>query len=215
MGEGDFRTVKSLNALLFACLIGKKYDEVKSIFVEFPKRYGIQCNLDTFNTVIKAFSESGNTSSVYSILAEMDRKRIEPNATTFSTMLAGFYKEEKDKDVGNVLVLMKQHGVKLGLSTYNIRIQSLCKLNKSGEAKALLFEEMLARGGDFENALRACKVSMLKQWFPNFATMKMLVDGLVSISKVEEARELVGKMKERFTKVDMWKEIEEGLPQPQ
>lgn len=263
---GIDRTTKSLNALLFACILAKNYREVSRIFVDFPKTYGIIPNLETYNTVIKAFCESGSASSVYSILAEMDRKGCKPNATSFGHLLAGFYKEEKYEDVGKVLNLMEKHGINPGLSTYNIRIQSLCKLKKSTEAKALLegmlskgmkpnavtychlihgfckegdfdeakrlFKSMACRGfkpdshcyhtlvyflcqaGDFEAALPICKESMEKEWVPNYTTMKSLVNGLVSVSKVEEAKELVGQIKEKFpTKADLWKETEESLSQ--
>ncbi|KAK6917314.1 Pentatricopeptide repeat [Dillenia turbinata] len=259
-------SVKSLNALLFSCILSKKYDEVNRIFVDFSKKYSIKPNLDTYNTVIKAFCEMGKSSSGFSLLAEMDRKGIKPNATSFGTMLAGCYNEEKYDDVGKVLKLIEEHGMRPGLSTYNIRIQSLCKLRKSSEAKAL-FEGMLLRGmkvnsvtyshlihgfaregnleeakelfrsmtkrgcnpdgpcyftllhflcqsKDFETALEICKECTAKGWYPNFSTMKLLVEGLASISNVDEARELVGQVKEKFSgKADLWDEIEKSLAQ--
>ncbi|BBH00749.1 pentatricopeptide repeat 336 [Prunus dulcis] len=260
------RNVKTLNALLLACIFAKNYKEVNRVFLEFPKVYGIEPNLDTYNYVIKAFSESGSTSSAYSVLAEMERKNVKPDANTFGHLLTGFYTEMKFEDVGKVTNLMEKHGFQPGLSTYNIRIKSLCKLRKSAEAKALLdgmlsrgmkanavtychlihgfcresnlgeakklFKNMvnrgftpdsdcyytlvhfLCKGGEFESALQYAKESIEKNWVPNFATIKSLVEGLVSISKVSEARELVGQMKERFTvNQDKWNEIEAGLPQ--
>ncbi|PIA27497.1 hypothetical protein AQUCO_07700047v1 [Aquilegia coerulea] len=267
MGEmGIAPSTKTLNALLHACVIAKKYKEVNHIFTDFPNDYKVKPNLDTYNTVIKAYCESGSSKSAYSVVDELEKKGLKPNATTFGTMLAGFYLEEKHEDVGEVLKMMKKRGQRVGLSTYNIRIQSLCKLKRSTEAKALfdeimskdmkpnhvtyyhlihgfgkegnieemksLFNDMrrrgcepdsscyftliyyLCQGGDFETALKACKTSISKEWFPNFSTMRTLVDGLVNISMVEEARELVGKVKERFPKsADLWKETEEKLPQ--
>ncbi|CAL9015182.1 unnamed protein product [Prunus brigantina] len=260
------RNVKTLNALLLACIFAKNYKEVNRVFLEFPKVYGIQPNLDTYNYVIKAFSESGSTSSAYSVLAEMERKNVKPDANTFGHLLTGFYTEMKFEEVGKVTNLMEKHGFQPGLSTYNIRIKSLCKLRRSAEAKALLdgmlsrgmkahavtychlihgfckesnldeakklFKNMvnrgfqpdsncyhtlvhfLCKGGEFESALQFAKESIEKNWVPNFGTMKSLVEGLVSISKVSEARELVGQMKERFTvNQDKWNEIEAGLPQ--
>ncbi|XWS19436.1 hypothetical protein CRYUN_Cryun31cG0015800 [Craigia yunnanensis] len=264
--EGLCRSAKSLNALLVAAILAKDYKEVKRIFVEFPKRYGIEPDLETHNTAIKAMCESESSSSVYSLLVDMKSKGVKPNATTFGTMLAGFYKEEKYEDVGKVLNLMKEHGIPVGVSTYNIRIQSLCMLKKSNEAKALLdgmlskgikpntvtynhlihgfckegnleeakrlFKSMvnrglepdsqcyftlvhfLCQGDDFETALSICKESMEKKWVPKFSTMKSLVNGLASVSKVEEAKELIQNVKEKFSKnADMWDEIEKGLPQ--
>ncbi|XP_027185366.1 pentatricopeptide repeat-containing protein At1g61870, mitochondrial [Coffea eugenioides] len=259
------RTVKTLNALLFSCVLAKDYKEMKRIYMEYPKIYGIVPNLDTYNTVIKGFCESGESSSCYSILAEMGRKGVKPNGTTFGTMIAGFYEEEKFEDVGKVLKMMKEeHSITPGTSIYNIRIQKLCKLKRSREAKALfesilsrgykpnkvtyyhlihgfckegdleeakgLFERMvksgikpegecyftlvyfLCTGEDFEAALKICKECLAKGWVPNFTTMKLLVEGLASISKVDEAKEIIGHLKKEFSaNADRWTEIEEGL----
>ncbi|EXB88431.1 hypothetical protein L484_012870 [Morus notabilis] len=263
---GVARSVRVLNSLIFACILAKNYKEANHVFVEFPKIYGIEPDVDTYNWVIRAFAESGSTSAAYSVLGEMDRKGVKPNSTTFGNMLPGFSSEEKFEDVGKVINLMKKYGVRQGLSTYNIRIQSLCKRKRTSEAKALLdsmisrgmkpnsvsfnhliygyckegkleeakklFKEMVYRGckpesncyftlvyfmcqgKDFDAALEICKESIAKNWVPNFSTMKSLVEGLVSASRVTEARELISQVKEKFTvNVDMWNEIEAGLPQ--
>nr|CAD1841069.1 unnamed protein product [Ananas comosus var. bracteatus] len=114
----------SLNALLFACILSRNHDRVPRLFRDLPASHGINPNLDTYNTVLKAFSD------------------------------------------------------------------------------------------DFETALGLCKETMARNWIPCFSTMKMLVNGLVSASKVEEAKEIVEKIKEKFSgNADMWKEVEEALPQ--
>ena len=72
----------------------------------------------------------------------------------------------------------------------------------------------LCQGKDFDAALSIAKESMEKGWVPNFGTMKSLVEGLVGVSKVDEAREVIKQVKEKVTKnVEMWDEIEAGLPQ--
>ncbi|KAG8365408.1 hypothetical protein BUALT_Bualt18G0101800 [Buddleja alternifolia] len=258
-------SVKALNSLLFSCVLGGEYGEMKRVFSEFPRKYGLEPNLETFNTVLKGFCESGSASSAPSVLAEMERKGIKPNVTTFSTVIAGFYKEEKFSDVGKMLELLRKYGVEPGIGLHNVRIQSLCKLKRSDEAKALLdgvmsrgmkpncisynhliygfcregkldvakslFKEMvgkklkpeadcyftlvyyLCQGKDFEAALGICKESMAKGWVPNISTMKSLVDGLVNGGKVDEAKEIIGVVKEKFPRnADKWIEIEEGLP---
>jgi pentatricopeptide repeat protein len=180
MGDlGIRRSVKSLNALLFACLVAKDYKELNRVFVEFPKVYGLEPDLDSYNTVIKGFSESGSTSSGYSVVAEMERNWIKPNATSFGHLLAGFYGEERFEDVGKVMKLMEKHGVRMGIGTYNIRIQGLCKLKKSSEAKALL-DEMLSRG--------------LK---PNSVTYTHLIHGFCNEGNLEQAKKLFRTMKSR------------------
>ncbi|XP_057497491.1 pentatricopeptide repeat-containing protein At1g61870, mitochondrial-like [Actinidia eriantha] len=148
-------------------------------------------------------------------------------------------KPQDYEDAGKVLNSMQKYDIHPGISTYNIRIQSLCKLKKSMEAKALLdgmlsrvmkpnsvtychlihgfckegnlyepmnlFKKMFGSGcqpdsdcyftlvyffcqsGDFETALQMiCKENMEKGWVQNFLTMKSLVNGLASISKVDE-----------------------------
>ncbi|KAK9051823.1 hypothetical protein SSX86_028451 [Deinandra increscens subsp. villosa] len=173
---GAAQNAKSLNALLFSCMLAKNYDEVKRVYLDFPGKYGVKPNLDTYNTVIKSFCESGSASSCYSVTAEMVRKKCKPNATTFGLMIAGFYKEEKFDEVGKVLEMMKKHEVAIGIGTYNIRIQSLCKLKKTMEAKALL-DGLQSRG--------------MK---PNSVTYSHLIHGFCREGKLNEAKDLFKKM---------------------
>ncbi|KVH97389.1 Non-heme dioxygenase N-terminal domain-containing protein [Cynara cardunculus var. scolymus] len=168
---GVAQNAKSLNALLFSCMLAKKYDELERVYLEFPEKYGVTPNVDTYNTVIKSFCESGSSSSCYSVIDEMVRKKWKPNATTFGILISGFYKEEKLDEVGKVLEMMKKLEVPIGIGTYNTRIQSL-------------------------SALMFCKQSMKKDWVPNFSTMKLLVEGLGNSLRVHEANELVQQMKE-------------------
>ncbi|PKA63721.1 Pentatricopeptide repeat-containing protein [Apostasia shenzhenica] len=258
-------SLRSLNALLFACILSNNHQQAGVFFRDFPVYYRIKPNLLTYNTVIKAFSNSGGSRTFYSYLDEMVRKGIKPNLATFSISITGFYREERFDDVKKVLWLMKKHGRHAGLSIYNVRVQSLCKLGRPGEAKELLremtlrgmkpnwvtydhlilgfcsagdldegkrlFKEMklralvpqsscyfnlahyLCKGGDFEFALEICKESLERNWAPRFTTMKMLVEGLVGMAKVKDAREIVEKMKGKFSRnIDLWKKMEESLP---
>ncbi|XP_010458568.1 PREDICTED: pentatricopeptide repeat-containing protein At1g11630, mitochondrial [Camelina sativa] len=260
------RTVKSLNALLYACLMAKDYEEANRVYLEMPKMYGIEPDVETYNRMIRVLCESGSTSSSYSIVAEMERNCVKPTAASFGLMVDGFYKAGKYDDVRRVLRMMERFGVHVGVATYNIMIQCLCNRKKSTEAKALLdgvissrmrpnsvtysllihgfcSEEnldeamnlfivmvdsgykpdsecyftlihCLCKGGDFETALILCRESMEKNWVPSFSVMKWLVNGLASLSKVGEAKELIAQVKEKFTRnVDLWKEVEAALPQ--
>ncbi|WCJ20240.1 pentatricopeptide repeat 336 [Euphorbia peplus] len=137
-------SVKAFNALIFAFVLAKEYKELNRVFVEFPKMFNIEPDLQTYNHVTKAFSESGSSSSCYDVLEQMDRNGVKPNDTTFGNMISGFYSEEKYDDVCRVLEIMAKYGVSQGLETYNIRIKSLCKLKRSAEAKGL-FDVMVSR----------------------------------------------------------------------
>lgn len=259
-------STRSLNALLFACLVAGNHAEAARIFQTFPDAHSVKPNTETFNAIIKSFAESGTTRSVYSVLDEMCKKGVKPNATTFTTAIAGFYKEERFDDVGKVIELMKKHGCGESLPVYNARMDGLCKLGRSGEAKTLLsdmvrkgmkpswvtynhliygfckegdmeevkrlYKEMgkkglvgdssiyftliyyLCKGGDFDTALGVYNETAARNWVPCFSTMKMLVNGLAGSSRIDEAKGIIEKMKEKFpNKAEGWKEVEEALPQ--
>ncbi|XP_057433433.1 pentatricopeptide repeat-containing protein At1g61870, mitochondrial [Lotus japonicus] len=173
-------SVKSLNALLFAALIAKDYKEVSRIYLDFPKNYSIQPDVETYNTVIKSFAESGSTSSVYSILSEMDRNSVRPNAVTFSNAIEGFYSEKKFEEVGKVLKMMEEkYGMSPALSTYNVRILSLCKLKRTSEAKALL-QGMISGGRK-----------------PNWVSFSHLIHGYCWEGNLDEAKKVFADMKKR------------------
>ncbi|KAJ1270194.1 hypothetical protein BS78_06G035800 [Paspalum vaginatum] len=257
---------RSLNALIFACIVSGNHMEAAHIFHTFPDSHGVKVDTETFNIIIKSFSESGTTRSFYSVFDEMCKKGLKPNATTFTNALAGFYKEERFDDVEKVVDLVKQHGCGKFLSVYNVRVKNLCKLGRSGEAMALvdemvrkgtkpswltyhhlihgfckegdfeeakrLYKEMgrkgvvgslifcsvfiryLCSGGDFDTALGIYHEIAAKDWMPCFSTMMMLVNGLAGSSRIDEAKAIIDKMKEKFpNKIEGWKEVEEALPQ--
>ncbi|GAB4826612.1 hypothetical protein Ancab_033506 [Ancistrocladus abbreviatus] len=184
-------TVKSLNALLTACIVGEKYDDVHRIYVDFPKLYAIKPNFDTYELAIQAFSESG----------------------------------EEDDDVDKLFNMMEKRRIKPEVGTFNVVIQSLCKIT---EAK-WSFEDMVSRGikpksdyytlvdllcqgGDYDIALLIFKVCVEKKLVPSFTMMKSLLEGLASISKAEEARDIIVRVKEKFPKrADLCKEAEDAL----
>ncbi|XP_073299075.1 pentatricopeptide repeat-containing protein At1g11630, mitochondrial-like isoform X1 [Primulina huaijiensis] len=173
---GIVRNVKTLNSLLFSCILAEDYGEMKRLFEEFPSKYGLVPNLDTYNTVLKGFCDSGSTNLSHRILAEMEKKGIKPNGKTFATVLTGFYTEEKFHDVGKIMELMRSYGISPGIGIYNVRIQGLCKLKRSNEAKALL-DGILCRG-----------------MTPNSATFGHLIYGFCREGKLDVAKNLFKEM---------------------
>ncbi|KAL5972690.1 hypothetical protein ACLOJK_039495 [Asimina triloba] len=173
------RTVASLNALLYACVLAKDHNQLMQVFREFPKIYNIAPDINTYNTVVKSFCESGKSISVFDILDEMAVKGIKPNATTYNELLAGLYEEEKYKDVGKVLDLMKKNDCSPGLSTHNVRIKGLCKAKRLAEANTL-FDGLLARGTK-----------------PNVITYYNLIYGFSKEGNLKEAKGFFYQMVER------------------
>ncbi|KAJ6842584.1 putative pentatricopeptide repeat-containing protein, mitochondrial [Iris pallida] len=170
-------STKNLNSLLFAAILAKDHPSVERFFRMFPD---VEPDVDTYNVVVKSFSESGSTRSAYSLLDEMRKKNIEPNTTTFNTMISGFYRENKLDEVDKVIDLMRRkYNSQPGLSTYNERIMSLCKLKRSKEAKGL-FDEMVRK-----------KMKM------NPVTYSHLIVGFCKEGDLEEAKRFYGEMKKK------------------
>ncbi|PWA40109.1 tetratricopeptide-like helical domain-containing protein [Artemisia annua] len=181
---GVAHNVKTLNALLFSCMLVNRFDEVKRVYLTFPLKYGVKMNADIYNTLIKAFGESGRWDLGFRLIDEMVRRRVKPNATTFGTLIAGLYKEERFEEVGKVLELMKEHGFPIGIGMCNTRIQCLCKLKRTDEAKELL------------NGL------LLSGMKANSITYRNLVHGYCKEGKMDKAKDLFEEMVKNGFKPD-------------
>lgn len=56
----------------------------------------------------------------------------------------------------------------------------------------------LCQVSDFEAALKICKASKKTGLVPSVLTLELLVDGLASISKVNEASQIIAELKQKF-----------------
>jgi pentatricopeptide repeat protein len=169
-------STKSLNALLFGCIVSGNHAEAARIFQTFPDAHNVKPDTDTYNTIIKSFAESGTTRSFYSVFDEMCKKGLKPVATTFTRAIAGFYKEERFDDVEKVIELMKKHGCGESLQVYNARVQGLCKLGRNDEAKALI-SQMVKKGTK-----------------PSWVTYNHLIYGYCKAGNLEEVKQLYKEM---------------------
>ncbi|KAF5182122.1 Pentatricopeptide repeat-containing protein [Thalictrum thalictroides] len=154
---GVKRSTKSLNALLSAGNFAKKYFKVSRIFYEFPDKYGIKPDLDTYNIVIESFVDSSKPESVFGIFEEMDKNGVEPDEITLNTALSGFNRQQKYLDAEKVLKMFEKLGPQLGLHIYNNKIRTLCDMGKTMEAKAV-FEEISSRGMKLNGYTYQCLV---------------------------------------------------------
>ncbi|KAI3945896.1 hypothetical protein MKW98_007245 [Papaver atlanticum] len=162
--------------------------------LEIMKKHGVSQGVAIYNIRILGLCKYKSASEGKALFEEMLLRGVKPNAVSFHHLIHGFSKERKFEEAKRLLNDMAKHGCAPNNDCYFSLVYYLCQ------------------GGDFVSALEFCKESMSKGWFPNFSTMKMLVNGLVSSSKVDEAKDLIGQVKEKFpNKADQWKEIEEGL----
>lgn len=188
------------NATTFGTMLAgfyaeEKYQDVAKV-LELMTKHGQKPSLSTYNIRIQSLCKLKKTSEAKALFQGMVAKGMKVNAVTYHHLIYGFGKEGNLEEMKGLFNSMRKKGCEPDSYCYFTFIYYLCQ------------------GGDYETALKACKASIAKEWYPNFGTMKMLVQGLASISKVEEARELVALMKERFSKnVELWEKVEQGLPQ--
>ncbi|PIA31814.1 hypothetical protein AQUCO_04800006v1 [Aquilegia coerulea] len=143
--RGIKRSTKSFNALLRAGNFARKYVEVSKIFDEYPEKYGIKPDLDTYNIVIESFVDRVNLNLFLRVFEEMDKNGVEPDEITLNTSLNGFNRQQKYDEAEKVLKIFEKLGPQLGLHNYNSKIRKLCDMGKTMEAEDV-FEKISSRG---------------------------------------------------------------------
>ncbi|OMO54147.1 hypothetical protein CCACVL1_28018 [Corchorus capsularis] len=209
------RTVMSFNALLSAYIHSKKFDEVDKLFKELPRKIGIEPNLVSYNTVIKAHCEMKSFASALSMVDEMEKKGIEPDVITFNTLLDGLYRNGKIADAEEIWGLMEKKNVVPNGRSYNSKMRGLVYENKISKGVELL-EEMRSKGFEPEihsyNALikgycNDGNLEQVKKWYgelknnglsPNRVTYYRLIYFLCTKDEVEMAAELCKEVIDRW-----------------
>ncbi|KAK9155755.1 hypothetical protein Sjap_003235 [Stephania japonica] len=173
-----------------------RFEDVGKVLEMMGKR-GMRQGLPTYNIRIQSLCKLGKSGEAKALFEGMTARGMKPNSDTYYHLIYGFCKEGDLEEAKGLFNAMGKRGLSPSSNCYFTLVYYLCQ------------------GGDFDTALNLCKASIEKDWIPNFSTMKALVDGLAKGAKVQEARDLVAKMKDKFTKnADMWNEIEQGLPHP-
>ncbi|KAB5560505.1 hypothetical protein DKX38_005462 [Salix brachista] len=143
------QTVLSFNALLGACVNSKKFDEVDGLFRGLSEELGIEPDLVSYNTVMKAFCEMGSLDSAVSLLDEMEKKGLKPDLITFNTILNGLYASGRFDDGERTWQRMKENNVKPDGRSYNEKLLGLA-LEKRMKDAAKVVEEMKSEGIGFD-----------------------------------------------------------------
>ncbi|KAK6133299.1 hypothetical protein DH2020_032962 [Rehmannia glutinosa] len=198
LAEMERKSIKP-NAETFSIVIAGFYKEEKFSDVEkmmhLMKKYGMRPGISIYNVKIQSLCKLKKSSEAKALLDEILSKGMKPNCVSYGHLIYGFCREGKLDVAKSLFKEMVDKKLKPEADCYFTLVYYLCQ------------------GRDFEAALGICKECMAKGWVPNITTMKSLVDGLVSIEKIDDAKEIIGIVKEKFTRnADKWIEIEEGLP---
>ncbi|XP_058093607.1 small ribosomal subunit protein mS86 (rPPR1)-like [Magnolia sinica] len=222
--------IKTYNRVIRSFCKSGKSTSAYAILDEMGQE-GIKPNKTTYNILLSGLSLEGKHEEVEKVLEMMEKNDCCSGTSPHDAKIRSLCRAKKMHEAKALFDGIVSSGAKPDPVTYCHLIIGFCKEGDLEEAKRL-FDEMgekgcepgsgsyftliyyLCQGGQFDTALRLGKECMEKDWWPCFSTMKLLVDGLVKDSKMKEAREIVGKLKERFPKTaQMWKDVEDGWPQ--
>ncbi|ERN19591.1 hypothetical protein AMTRI_Chr02g257110 [Amborella trichopoda] len=188
------------NAISYGNLLAGFYREEKfdkvGVVLDLMERNGCHPGVTTYNVRIQSLCKLKKSSEAMALIRGMVSKGVRPNTTTFYHLIYGFCREGNLEEAKKVFSEMKSRGCVPDSNCYFALLYYLCE------------------GGDYEPAFKLCRESMEKDWVPSFKVMKSLVNGLVKLSKIEAAKEIIGEMKEKFpSNSEMWATVEQGLPQ--
>ncbi|XP_078179831.1 pentatricopeptide repeat 336 [Carex rostrata] len=192
------RGVKPNRAIFSTALSGfykeEKFDDVKTV-LQLMTKHKCGPGLTVYNVMIQSLCKLKRVSEAKELFEEMNRKGLKPNWVSYNHLIHGFCKEG---DLEEVKRLYKEMGAKGFVGDSKFYFTVIYFLCKSGEC---------------DMAYEVYKKIENKNWVPCFSTMKMLVTGLASNSRVEDAKEIIEKMKEKFSSnSEVWKEVEDALP---
>ncbi|CAK9135460.1 unnamed protein product [Ilex paraguariensis] len=131
------RTVKSLNALLGACVNARKFEKVDGLFKELPGKLKVKPDAVSYNTLIKAFCEMGSLDSALTTVDEMEKNGLNPDLITFNTLLDAFYGNNRFSDGETLWGRMMEKNVVPDILSYNAKLVGLVSAKKMLEAVEL------------------------------------------------------------------------------
>lgn len=205
--------------------------------VEKKKEFGVEPDIVSYNMLLNGYLKKGDDDGFEEILKEIAHRVLEPNVVTFNCRISKFCGKNESFKAEELLDVMVSKGIQPNLGTFNPIIEGFCKEGDVGSAlrvfkrmKVLkrmngkegvspnpdtyivLIRSLVEKGG-FDKALMICKECLTKKLALPFEVVKGLTDGLIKDSKVDEAKDVVAKMREivKGDAVDAWKKFEGAL----
>ncbi|MQM14478.1 hypothetical protein Taro_047412 [Colocasia esculenta] len=134
---------------------------------------GCSPNLATFNVRIQYLINKNRAWQARSLMKKMVDSDIKPDELTFNLIIKGFCRMGEIDMAKRIFMTMHSRRCKPNGKIYQTMVHYLCK------------------AGDLDVACMLCKESMKRNWFPSIPTIQKLLEGLVSISKEKDAREIM------------------------
>ncbi|XP_077231506.1 pentatricopeptide repeat-containing protein At1g11630, mitochondrial-like [Tasmannia lanceolata] len=219
--EEDRVLIRAYNLVLRAFCEQKSFESARSLLEKMEKEHRVKPNIHSYNTLLGGYFKAGDEVRFDELVKEISMKRIRPNAVTYNYRILALCKKNDIFRAKELLYLMASKGIRPKSSSSKAVVNGLCKesmlLNDSVSSNSDTYFTLirhLVEKGEFDLALDMCKESIRRKWVPPFASMEGLVNGLVMGSKVDEAKDIVEKMKKKLrgSAVDSWMKVEGVLP---
>ncbi|KAJ7944316.1 Pentatricopeptide repeat-containing protein [Quillaja saponaria] len=147
-----------------------------------------------YNVRIMA-EQGGKPEIIRALIEEMSNAGLKPDTNSYNCLMTCYLKSGMVDEAQKVYEGLEEYGCKPNAATF----------------RTLVF--YLSRNGDFEKGYQIFEESVKMNRIPDFNTMKHLVEGLVNINKMTEAKELIRTIKKKFppNMLNAWRKIEENL----
>ncbi|PKA55039.1 Pentatricopeptide repeat-containing protein [Apostasia shenzhenica] len=235
--SGVVAGVATHNILLATLCDRGKVHAARQLLDEMPEKKGLEPNIISYNTVTAAYLKREDDVGFHDILQQIDRKVIDHNVVTYNLRIADFCKRKESFNAEELLHLMVSKGIEPNLSTFNTLINGFCTEGNS-ESALRLFEGMkkmkrekgkkgvtpspdtyiilicsLVENKELALAEQICRECFIKGFAPPFEAMKALINGLAKDAKVQEAKDLVDKMRTvvKGSAAGSWRKLEGEL----
>lgn len=225
-------TAVAHNLVLKAFVKGSNTDAARAWIAEMEGRYQVNPNIDSYNILLGACLKSGDLSAFDGVVKGILGKGLECNVTAYNLRIARLCKSKECARANKLLAEMVARGVKPNSASYDAVIDGFARLGDFESARKVLDSMVkdgrvapcsftyytllrsMVREGEFESGLEMCREIIKRRWVPPFEAMRGLVDGLLKMSRGEDAKDVVEKMKGRLkgNSLESWGKIEAALP---
>ncbi|XP_074573226.1 pentatricopeptide repeat-containing protein At1g11630, mitochondrial-like [Curcuma longa] len=228
--------IASYNILLKALCSSYKVDEAFALLDEMSAK-GVEPDIVCYNTVLDGYLKMRDDSGFEKVLKEIGKKKIPQTVSTYNCRIAALCAKGKSSEAEKLLDVMYSEGVHPNRIYFNTLIGGFCKEGNVDSAMEV-YESMkgikrpdgsgvspdfntyvtllngFVKKGEFQKAVGICKQCLDTKWAPPFAMVKDLVDGLIKSSQLDEAKDIIARMRKGITKgdaKDAWRKIEKGF----
>ncbi|KAG6503510.1 pentatricopeptide repeat-containing protein At1g61870, mitochondrial-like [Zingiber officinale] len=228
--------IGSYNVLLKALCSSDKVDEAFALLDEMPAK-GLEPDIVCYNTVLDGYLKMRDDSGFEKVLEEIGKKQFRPSVTTYNCRIAALCAKGKSSQAEELLDVMQSDGIYPNRTCFNTLMGGFCK-EENPDSAMKVYERMkgikrpdgtgvspdfntyitlldgFVKKGEFQKAVGICKQCLDTKWAPPFYMVKDLVDGLIKSSQLDDAKDIIARMRRGITKddaKDAWRKIEKGF----